>query len=256
MADNYRASITGTDRFTGTASLDDAIMLARRGWPDGLKTIERLRAEIDKALAGKVPVNEPSFDISGDWLDVGRYLSGEPENFGTMVDYGKRTDAPIASIIRLVVNVATSAPIGEQTTLTRGAAAIVLVDMLERHGIRVRVDLVDVTTNHTKTEALENYVTVKEEGEPVNLDKLAFFLAHRSSLRRLFFSVAEHQPDSVRRLFGIGQDFGSYGLPGTASDRGDVYLDRILSAADWSDALTMAWLKKTLIEQGIKIEEN
>lgn len=256
MADKNRASLNGTATFTGTDSLADAVLLARRGWQGGTATIERLRLRIDKMLGGSIPVPDIEYDVSGDWLDIGRFLGGEPEYFGSMVDFGRRQDAPVAKMVRVVVNIAASQSIGEETMLMRGAAAIVLVDTLERHGIRCRIDLCHAVSNRVvKADSLETYVTVKQEGEHLSPDKLAFLLGHRSSCRRLMFAIEEHDSDDVRRQFGIGRDMGGYGIPCAAEDKGDVYLDRILSASDWHESLTLAWLKKTLINQGLNLEE-
>jgi hypothetical protein len=81
-----------------------------------------------------------------------------------------------------------------------------------------------------------------------------YFTGHASALRRLVFSLAEHEDNVTRKRFGIGQDMGSYGLPGEASERGDIYLPRMLSSADWSEGLTLAWLTKTMREQGIVLQ--
>ena len=256
LPDASRSSIVGTWEFTGTDSLAEAIDLARKGWRDGTATIERLRLQIDKMLAGQIPVTAVEYDVSGDWLDIGRFLSGEPEYFGSLVDHGLRTDAPVAKSVRIVVNVAVSQSIGEATMLMRGAATIVLVDTLERHGIRCRIDLAHAVSNRiVKGDSLETYCTIKNEGDGVSPDKLAFLFGHRASLRRLIFSVNEHAEPAIRKQFGIGRDCGGYGIPCATEERGDVYIDRIISASEWSEALTIQWLQRTLTAQGLTLSE-
>lgn len=257
LADIYRSSVVGTAKFTGTDSLEEAIGLARRGWRGGTAEIERLRASIDKLISGSVPMYEPYYDVTGDCIDVGRFVVGEPEDFMTLVDNGLRRESPSPKIVRIVNNISASAGIGTETILRRGAALIVLIDVLERHGIRCRVDLSHCTQTRVRSgDRLEHYVTVKEDGEPISIDKLAFFMAHGSALRRIMFSVVEHESTTIRESFRIGRDQGGgYGYPGQSSDQGDIYLDRILSAVDWSEELTLAWLKLNLQRQGITLEE-
>ena len=136
------------------------------------------------------------------------------------------------------------------------AAVVVLVDTLERHGIRCQVDVVKSTTNKVDDgPTLENYLTVKEFNEQVDIGTLAYFVGHESTLRRLFWSVQEHEPLAERMKYGIGFDTrGSYGFPGEASDKGELYIGRLISPRDWDEAFTMAWLQATLKRHGIVLE--
>lgn len=257
IADTYRSSRVGTEKFTGTASFDEAVKLARTGWSGGSKTIESMRASIEELLRGSIPIPEVQYAVRGRKINMGRYLSGQPDCFVQMVDKGKMREASRPSIVTIVVAAACSGSVSADTILRRGAAMVVLIDTLERHRIRCHVKMADVRTtslNAGRAEMLEYVTTIKEPGDYVSLDKLAFWFAHPSALRRLMLSVSETEPDGVRRKFGLGRDMGRYGIPGSATDQGDIYLDRILSATDWSEDLTFAWLKKTLIEQGIVLE--
>lgn len=135
---------------------------------------------------------------------------------------------------------------------------VVLVDILERHRLRCQVELVASTSDRAfkRGNLLEYRVIVKRASEYVSLDKLAYMLGHASAFRRLMFSLMEHEDDDIRKTFGLGRDTkGGYGFPGTTDDRGDLYLDKITSDVDWTPELTMLWLKRNLVEQGIKLEE-
>lgn len=253
MPDHERSSITGAEIFTGSASLADAVKLARNGWQGGTAEIERLRAKIAKRLEGVIPVLEPRFGSTGRRIHMGRYLAGMPDPFVSLVDSGLRVAATIPKIVHLVCNVTVSGSIGADVILRRGAAMIVLIDTLERHGIRCKVDLVHCSrARDENAPVLETRVTVKREYEPVSLGVLAFMLAHPSSQRRLLFAVREHEPAAVRKTYGIGHGLG-YGLPAESADQGDAYIGRVLSAADWSEDVTWMWLTKTLTDLGIHL---
>lgn len=255
LADNLRSSVTGTEAFTGTATLADAVTLARRGWLDGNEAINKLRAHVETLLSGMVPVKRAQFRMRGKKIDMGRYMTGRPDVFIRREDTTVMRESHRPKVVRIVANLAASGAMSKETILRRGAAIVVLVDTLERRNVRCQVDLVWCSANRLNAgDKLEYHVTVKLPGEAVAIDKLAFFTAHAASLRRLFFALAEHEPEPVRARFGMGKDKGGYGIPGVASDQGDIYLDRLLSSTDWSENLTLMWLRKALAGQGIVLE--
>lgn len=256
MAEYHRSSIVGATKDTGGLSFADAITMARRGWRDGTSEINKLRAKIAATLEGSIPQLRPQYNVTGRFIDMGAALSGAPEFMGTLVDSGHRMRSPLAQRLHIVMQVAASGTVSHETFMRRGAAVAVLVDVLERFGVRCRIDVNKATAKETGNDAdtLENVLTVKEDNEPLSLDKLAFMLGHVATLRRLFWAAQEHEDDKVRRKFGIGRDMGCYGMPGEASDKGDIYVGRILTAADWDEDFTFAWLESTLIKQGIALE--
>ena len=69
------------------------------------------------------------YDVTGNWLDVGRYLSGEPECFGDMV-----TDYESRKYVKIVVNISASWTIPENEIRNRGAAIMALIDHLNKNG--------------------------------------------------------------------------------------------------------------------------
>lgn len=247
-----RGSQTGTRKFTGTDSFDEAVKLARQGWHDGTEAIDRFQARIVKLMAGTIPVPENRYAVRGQRLNVARYLAGMPNPYIKRVDSAMLRKVTRPRHVVIQYNITTSGAISADTILTRGAAMVVLINTLERRNVRCEVNLAFCSqTGLNAGDKLEYTVRVKQASEHVSIDKLAFFLGHAASLRRLFFSLMEHEDDATRQRFGVGR---SYGLPGEATDQGDIYLGRILSTTDWSDELTLAWLKKALADQGISLE--
>lgn len=252
MPDLERSSITGNYAFTGTDTLSDAIALAKRGWDGGTAEIDSLRADLEHLLEGSIPILEPRFGIRGQRIHMGRYLTDRPDCFVSLVDSGLRLDALNAKIVHIVVNLAVSGSIGADVILRRGAAVIVLVDTLERRGVRCKIDLVHASQAKRLNATLETRVTVKQEYEPVSIGVLAFMLAHPSALRRILFAVREHESEENRKRFGIRRGLG-YGLPTEANDQGDVYIGSIRSPADWSPDMTWLWLTSTLTKLGVNL---
>ena len=247
-----RSSLTGTREFTDTDTLEEAIGLARKGWKDGTAKITAMTADITKRIDGQLP--KPSYVPSrkGGSFMMGKVLEGHPNCRIRKVDLGERIDAHNAKIVRLVVNVSASGGIGTDAFIRRGAAAAVVASVLQRRGQRVSIDVVRcVSTGYNSTAQHEVRVRVKREQEAISLEKIAFLLGHASTLRRLMWSTVEHEPDATRARFGFGKDYGGYGLPAESENKGDIYIGRILSASDWSDKFAMAWITKTLSDQGI-----
>ena len=254
-----RSSIVGTKTFTGTKTLEEAIDLAERGWDEGVDLLRRMHAEIEEMLEGQIPVPEVQYDVIGDVADIGRAVTGDPEFMMEMVDFGLRRDAPIAKVVHMVYNMSAGGAASKDTMLRRAAAMCVAADVLERHGVRCKIDVVYISAPspdlNDKRPRAEVTVTVKPENEYLSFDKLAFLMGHRSSLRRVMFAVMEHMDPEVRKSLGIGRGTGGYGFPNSASEHGDVYMEAMLTNVDWSEKFTTSWLRQTLKKHGLVLRE-
>lgn len=258
LNDDLRYSVTGTERFTHTASLDEAIDLARTGWKGGTDEIAKLRAEINGQIRGWIPATDLVYSMRGKSFDMGRYVAGRPDCARKRVDNSREREARIPKRIHMVVNISATAKISRSAMLRRGAAAVVLSDLLQRRGKHVSIDVVRVVSNRLNEPSAPKHeirVRIKEAGAPANIDKLAFMLGHPSALRRLMWSACEHEPDNVRKTFGFGKDCGSYGIPAESDDQGDIYIGRMLSPVDWSPGFALNWLRAGLEKQGMTLKE-
>lgn len=262
--DTERSSKLATLKFTETKSLDAAVDLARKGWDGGIDQIGAFKAEIERLTRGLIPVPQPEPHLSRGRVSVSRAISGQPKAFIRKVDHGRTRDAMMPKVLHLVYNATVSGAIGKDVILRRGAAMIVACQTLERRNIRCGIEIVWAFTpnpqaarfpdQHPKEPSLEYRLQIKHPNEHVSIDKLAFFMAHPSALRRLALSLMEHEDDATRQQFRIGRA-GRYGYPAETDKRGHIYIGRIVSPTDWSEALTIAWLKKTLTDQGLKLRE-
>jgi hypothetical protein len=188
--DGSRASRTEWDTFYGyTSEFEDAIGLATTGWAEGAKRCNALRASIDSLVREAVVAKQAGYgwEVTGDAVDVGKYLSGEPECWLTQVPDGESTAGPI---VRLVANIAASASVGAESLFSRGAIVFAAIDLLESLGHRVELTVARGTTVKGKT--LEIFVPVKSANQPLDSDRLAFCLCSPAFLRRLTWSVSEH----------------------------------------------------------------
>lgn len=246
--------------FSGTETWEEAYHLATHGWPEGRRLVEKLSAEIVERIVGAGLVQVTQYDVEGDDLDIGRYLLGEPEVWGYLEDTDTRVESfAKPKVIHLVLNLSASAAINKSTLIARGAAAAALVDILEMHNVRCEVTLTESVTPSTGSRRghSEFHIPVKKPGDSLQMDQLAFLMAHPASLRRIVFAVNERLPEDIIKHFGFadgGFGVGGYGIPTQSNLKGDIHVGHIYSESEWSKESSIAWIKKVLIEQGFTLE--
>lgn len=224
----------GNKSFFWTNTYEEAEALYRQGWADGVKKVEKRReglsAFLDAAKAAKA--KEFAWDVTGDFIDVGRVLTGEPECCGSNYDSGEQQQARVASI-RL--NTCVSGSVDAGVIAARGVAVLVAVDLLESCGIRCEV-IVSQGTRSSDLQ-LDSNIIVKRPNEIVDPDRLAFVVAHPAFFRRFGFRFMELYGHSPSWCYPSPlQDYGKR--------QGVVEIDEILSGTGVSDSE----LKENVIE--------
>ncbi len=251
MERNTRASLDGGKHFTETASMDEALELARGGWDEGTKMIEEMSLALTDQIIKTVDVPEIRFDVTGDELDIGRFVEGEPEDFMTLVPVEIDQEP---KILHITAYIGASGGTSKETMIRRGAAVVALIDALEKFGKRCEVDLCGVAEEFSRggNNHLDTIVRVKEAHEAVNLATLAFALAHPSSYRRLMFSAWEHLDAHDRNALGIKNGSG-YGMPTETSleHRGDIHVGKTMHMQSPEDA--KEFVLDQLEKQGVKV---
>lgn len=246
------------DRFTGVHTFSEAIELARHGWPEGLAQAAAFNATITPLIAGQLFEPEVRFDVTGDWIDMGRLMTGEPESFGEFVESDTSRAATPPKMVRVVVNVGASGGVSPDVIIKRGAAMCALVMALEKHNRRVQVDIVSriqPTQLAAKSETFTVRLRAKNFGDAIHLDKVVYLMAHPSMLRRLVFSAREHSRYVADR-FGCYKD-GTYGrsVEVNADERGDVYIGPATLGMEWSSPeCATEWVIDQLKAQGVAIK--
>lgn len=252
--DSCESHSKGRDGWAGTSSYAQAVKLAKYGWPEGLDEVQKFIAKFESVIAGLLPIPEVAFDIHGDWLDMGRFLSGEPEHWGSLRDTEDNIETSHGKIVRIGLNMAASYGFDPTTLQRRGAACVALMHMLELTGRSCHLDIVEATTNSMRQ---ESYITVKRAGETLSPEQIAFAAVNASMLRRFRFAENEKMPYEIAKA--IGCEFG-YGIPAQIlrQDEYDVYLPALLGygGKDFEgDDAAIEWVLSTLREQGIPITE-
>lgn len=233
--------------FFHTGSLPEALTMAREGWTEPRAKVDALVENIDSAI---IPTMRPAFetywDVSGGSVDVGAYLSGEPE---CMIETRLCEIAKPGKVISILVNGFYSAVTKESDITTRGAAIVAFIDAVERmqHSAEVWVEYPFAGISHL--------VRVKAAGERVDIDVLMFILGNRDAFRRVNFAAQELEPNGGRDL-GCGKNH-NYGRPMTLTcveeTKANVTLETLAYGTPTMDG--KVWVKEMLVNVGLIREE-
>lgn len=137
--------------------------------------------------------NRIDFDKQGDYIDVGKYLEGDPDCFGNM--HGGKFERKFASI---VVNIAARCDVKREEIAAKSAGVLRLIDFLESNGVRCELGLI-VSTDQVHCE-----IIVKNYRDPLDINELAIGLS-ADFFRWCIFRLTEHS----------AKKSGGYGCPNT-----------------------------------------
>jgi hypothetical protein len=199
-SDTYVASREDNPDFFRTKTFEEAVALASSGWPEGAARVAELRDGCEAFLAAAKAAKTKGYgwDVTGHFIDVGRLLSGEPECCGYEQEQEGGLGSQVASI-RL--NACVSGSVSADAIIARGLTVLVAADLLESCGIRCEILVSQATYTDHNRRLVENNVAVKAPGAAVDIDKLAFAIAHPGFFRRLGFAFCEshgHSPNGCR----------------------------------------------------------
>jgi hypothetical protein len=200
------------DDFYGTPNRDVAFKLASLGWAEGRKLLSKARAQMPKSSA-RVHIME--WDVGGDYPDPVRAAAGAPD---CMVTKGNSVESP-NQVIRVVVSASTPCSTPPSEYINRGAAILSAIEAAELCGYPIQVEVEE--TSYTLNQGFSSSIVLKEAGHPCDLDSLAFFLIHPSSLRRVFFALLETENELINMHIGYGRPTSR---PISLHKPGDIYL--------------------------------
>lgn len=228
----------------GTSDFSETMKLARDGWAEGREAVEAAIVHFSSVIGSKARRTVLAHEVAGSSPDVAAFLCGDPENMFAREYIETET---VGKIIRLVVNGTASAGIDSKEIIKRGALIVALVDSLEMSGFSVEV----ILTFHGKDAGVstEQIITVKSAGDPVEIDRLAFCIAHPSCFRRLGFSCWEHDPLYMAKHYRSG-----YGRCAESSDKGDIYIPSS-DLTRITDGEASRWVRDHLAPLGITFDE-
>ena len=188
-ASDRKKSVYGSDfhTFKDLAEAEDIFV----NHPDSIRTFS---INDDRLERPESPGKDVSFDVTGDYLDIGKFMEGEPEHFGNAVMGNPKN-------IFCTINILTSYVSYTQASYldARQKRILRLVDWLETQGVRCQI------IASIDTVCLYSSVVIKEFQDPFDLNQLAV-IAHSDWLRRILFLVAE-QSKTWQSGYGNSQNY-------------------------------------------------
>ena|ERR1043166_10252420 len=235
-------------RFSGTVDFAEALALARDGWPEGAARVKQIATALSDRIQGSLNERQiAAWDVTGADVDVGRFVVGEPEN---MIDFVPDVVNAPAKFLRVVINISASHAFTVDQITRKGAAVVALVDALESQGYRVEIDAVECSASDRRpTHTHTTVIRLKQAGEPCEIDRLAFAMAHPAMLRRLHFSFVETLSAEWRARIHVG---GNYGYPWNAATEADITVGALKL---WDESASVRWVLEQLRAQGIEFSE-
>lgn len=190
-----------TSGWAGTTTFKEALDMAlRTGWPEGRKLLSDMMVAVaptPKAYESLV------FEVAGAFPCVPVYCAGDPACM--MLDPGAdlRTSKPI---VRIDYSNNALSNVTPESMMLRGAAVLSLASALEHQGLSVELRIVGTSIGTNLKDKFRHMIVYKEAGQPLDLDRAAFALAHPAVFRRLVFSINEQHLD-LEPTFGA--NYGS-----------------------------------------------
>lgn len=244
-------------KWSGTDTWEEAVFLAKHGWPEGLKRIKKSIEIIDRFMGPKQTRYEQANDLVGPGIiDVDRFQQGRPDVWQVWEAYDTKV-GPSTEIVHVVYNISTSSGVDIETMFHRGAAVTAMIDIMEQNGIRVELTLVSCGSNmaYTQRRGRDSYnsdenmdtfkITIKKAEEALDLDRIAFALCNAATFRRLVFSLMEQNVENL--------NFG-YGRVNIYREEGAMVLDPSSLEIRFEHDM-VPWLKKQLKGYGIQVDE-
>lgn len=137
------------------------------------------------------------YDVTGDMLDIGRFLTGEPEVFGSLTNGNPRNKR-----VTILLALSWWSKVPQTVINERSSQVVRLVDWLESQSIRTQV----IGVNSNGCCHLE--LVVKPFDEPLNLNDIGV-VSHSDFLRRVIFRITEHS-ETYTMGYGDSKQLGDH----------------------------------------------
>lgn len=204
--DSHKYEREGGDWYN-TRNYEEACSLAKFGWPDPLDALkESLRASIKESANYQVVTKSmPYNNIVGYVPNVPNALQNLPNSMITTDRFPQKRKT-----IHVIFSNGGNCNENPEFYLKAGSAMINALNIIERSGIQVRIDLCFFPAC-CGDEYLCPTVTLKDYGQRFDLLKLCFPLANSSMERRLGFRWLETHPEikNTGWPFGYGRTIPS-----------------------------------------------
>lgn len=214
--DSNRQSCCVKPGWQGVKTKREAYDLFWNGHPAGLAQMKRILEGIESGIQLPSYVDVFENDVAGCAPDINSYLQGIPEDMFVISQIPM--EAPPEQLT-VQLEMCMSGGFDTKTTAMAGAILFAAAQALRMQGCNVHFLL--CYTFQMKDYKVQFSVDVPNH---LDLDTLAFLFTHPACFRVIVFSMMEHEPHEIRRIFNAYTN-GGYGYPGHEKiERSDVML--------------------------------
>lgn len=176
-----------TGRGDTSADVGDGDFNSFKTYDEAMSTFRNKPETVVKFDPSEIRIKDESeagssveYDVTGDFIDMGRFMEGIPESVGTMHNGNARNRR-----LNITVSLCHAAGVKQDNIAKRSERILRLVDALEAGGIRCQVVAIESSQcNHVE-------VKIKHHDEPLTIADLAV-VTHSEFLRRAIFRIIEH----------------------------------------------------------------
>ncbi|ALF00431.1 hypothetical protein SEA_ARCHIE_137 [Mycobacterium phage Archie] len=239
-----KRSAAANREFSGVASINEACDKALAGLPeDGVKVLDTSRSLTDTAMRQVSAYDmQSTYDTAGSYVDMGRFVTGEPEcMIQTTFD-----EVPVTRpVVTIVSNINASGGIGKDELRERGRLIVALIKAVETSGRST--ELWTDSTNQARNgfDTIDEYyrisVKIKAASQPLDMGAVMYAFTDPSMLRVLKFNAMHALPRGEQRKYNVGSGYGyvvkeSVKVPETYGE-GAVYLPAVRMGDDASETV-------------------
>lgn len=164
-----------------------SLAMARTGWKAGSATVGSAHVDVANTYLAEHTEETHRHDVTGAFVDVAAYLSGEPE---CMIDFceEKRETRSVKILVDSFISCGTDG----DTAFLRGTAIMAAVLAAQSSGLAVTVEMAaKMNMARYNGGQIGTYrLTVHRPGDTLDTSKLAYYLAHPAFLRNVFIQAA------------------------------------------------------------------
>lgn len=223
----------------------EAVRMSKEGWPDGHKNIVN---SVSGSLDHLNPVEGDGLvpTVAGPIFNIDAMVAEQPEQF-----YNFDEVEDNRPVLKLACQFSAQGFFNAQAFLNRGSAVLSLVEILERSGIPVELWGYANTQSSDGTDRFQRIdVKIKTSGEPLDVDRIAYVLAHEDWYREIGFAVKERLCNEKGEDYGLANRSRSFELRDSDFDVVTPYSKEFLR----SPVLIRNWIKETCNRLGLQVE--
>ena len=215
----------GSDWFFGDDDPRDdyqeAFKMAREGWNFYLERSLALTDKvIDSVKDDTVKDWVPTWDVQGSVVDMGMYVTGEPE---CMIDFPPTEISKVGRVVTLCVSLSVSCSMDPNMMVRRGVVINALTELLAQRGLGTEV-WADISYSGSEGYSHSQRILLKGTNDTVDHSRILYALANPSMFRVLSFAAAFGLPLTWRAKCSVGSTYGMVGRTTQDLDEGTLYL--------------------------------